>query len=80
MKMMMRRRRTAPATHCNGLSIPQGHPEEDQEDEEDGGEDGRQWIVPDGDGHDDDAGDEKIKRPDACPIHEHCELFNLILS
>ena len=49
--MMMMRKWTAPATHCNGLSIPQGHPEEDQEDEEDGGEDGRQWIVPDGDGH-----------------------------
>ena len=56
--MMMMRKWTAPATHCNGLSIPQGHPEEDQEDEEDGGEDGRQWIVPDGDGHDDDDNDD----------------------
>ena len=43
----------APATHCNGSSVSESHPEEDQEDEEDSGEDGRQWIVPDGHGHHD---------------------------
>ena len=54
MRMMMA---AAPATHCNGSSVSESHPEEDQEDEEDSGEDGRQWIIPDGHGHHDDDRD-----------------------
>ena len=42
---------TIPASHSNSSPVSESQPEQDEENQEDCGEDGRQRIVPDGDLH-----------------------------
>ena len=67
----------APASYCNGPPIPKRHPEKDEEDQEDCGEDGRQGIVPDDHNYEDfgyddhglDEDEEKGRYRAYCALH-----------